>query len=54
MITFLSLRELEILPDWLEFHASNSSFYNFRWQVDLVFDTTPLAFLCKSCCSFAN
>ena len=32
MITFLSLRELEILPDWLEIHASNSSFYNFRWK----------------------
>ena len=32
MITFLSLRELEILPDWLEIRASNSSFYNFRWK----------------------
>ena len=32
-------------------HASNSSFYNFRWKRGWIwpcFDTTPLAFLCKS------
>ena len=33
MITFLSLRELEILPDgWLEFHASNNPFYSYIWK----------------------